>query len=383
MPFHPVAREKVDAMMSNSPNRFTEFARNTAAASTDLTQAVQLHTPTADISQLFDCGVLGIPLVQYLNWADRAGLFTFMSSRSAVTTNEIVNHTILNLRGVQAFLGVLCGLNIVTKDANSQYTLSDVGREYLDARSPFYVGLSLHGMLKAPIPKRMLKGAQPRRFSENVCTFWDKIQYWRNPYQWGRPERLRIQHSRNFPAAVVAARSGFFNGIDHLVDIGGGSGVFCIPLALDRPNMRLTLVDLPRSLQHIKEFLKPYDVDDRIELAGIDVYKTPWPLPTCDGVLFANFLHTCDDDECRSLLRGAFRLLAPHGRVVLHEMLWNERGDGPLLTALWNFWMVSVSAGHQRCATELSQLLAEAGFCDFKVKPTAGCFSLVTGVKPA
>ena len=344
---------------------------------------VPLQTPLGDPAPLFSLGVLGIPIVQYLRWAESAGLFTFMARQEDVSPDALVAHTALNRRGVDAFLGVLCGLNLVVRHGDDRYALTAAAREHLDPTSAFYVGLSLHGMLKDEIPRRMLKGARPRRFSENIGTLWDKVQYWRNPNQWGRPERLRIQHSRNFSPAVVAARTGMFDGIRHLVDIGGGTGVFSIPLALDRPDVRLTLVDLPRSLPHIKTFLRAYGVEDRVELTGFDVHQRPWPLPECDGILFGNFMHSCADDECRVLLRESFEHLLPGGRVLLHEMLWNEQKDGPLVTALWNFWMISVSAGRQRTAAELAALLSETGFSDVAVVPTAGCFSLVTATAGA
>jgi acetylserotonin N-methyltransferase len=342
-----------------------------------------LRTPTADPSQLFALGVLGIPLVQYINWADRLGLFTFMAGRATVSVGDVVDHTPLNLRGADAFLGVLCGLNLVVKDGGDGYALAEVARQYLDSGTRFYVGLSLHGMLRAAIPKRMVKGARPRRFSKSIGTLRDTVQFWRNPYQWGRPERLRIQHSRNFPAAVVAARSGAFDGITHLADIGGGSGVFSIPLVLDRSDIHVTLVDLPRSLPSIKEFLQAYGVEDRVALAGFDVHATPWPLGVCDGILFANFMHSCADDECRFLLQRSHEHLSPGGRLLLHEMLWNDRRDGPLVTSLWNFWMISVSAGRQRTAAEMTTLVTDAGFRDVVVTPTAGDFSLVAACKPA
>jgi acetylserotonin N-methyltransferase len=305
-----------------------------------------------------------------------------MSDRHEVTIADIAGSTALNARGAEAFMGVLCALNVVATRGDGRFALENVGREYLDCRAPFYAGWSLYGMLKPPIPQQMLKGQSPRRFSKLNGTLWDRVQYRLNPYQWGRPERLRIQHSRNFAPAVIAARSGVFDGVRHLIDMGGGTGVFSIPLALDHPQMRITLVDLPRSVPHIREYLERYGVADRVEVTACDIHRDAWPLPECDGMLFANFMHSNDDDECRALLLRTFGRLAPGVRIFLHEMLWDERKDGPLVTALWNFWMISVSAGRQRTAQELRCLLQDAGFERVGVRPSAGSFSLMSGTKP-
>jgi ubiquinone/menaquinone biosynthesis C-methylase UbiE len=243
------------------------------------------------------------------------------------------------------------------------------------------VGEALYGMLNAQLPKRLKKGAGPRHFSKTTGTFWYWIRYLRSTTTWGRPERLRIQHSRNFPAAIVAARSGHFTGLKHLLDIGGGSGVFAVPLALENPDLRITLVELPNALPNVRKFLQKYSVETRIELKGCNVHLTPWPLDDCDGILFANFMHFCSDEECLSMLKESNRLLPRGGRLLLHEMLWNDNKDGPLVTALWNFWVTSISAGRQRTKTEFADLLIRSGFQAPVVFETCGGFSLIVSTK--
>jgi hypothetical protein len=353
----------------------------TIAARISRNGAALLPTPHSDVAGLWELGVAGIALPQYLRWADDVGVFTTMADRHEITTSEIVARTSLTIRGADAMLGVLCALELVTRH-EEHFVLGQEAREYLDRRSPFYVGPSLYGMLNAPLPKRLQSGQRVRRFSKATHSLWDRIRFLRSRNQWGRPERLLVQHSRNFPAAVTAARSGHFDGVRHLADMGGGSGVFAIPLALDYPDMQITLVELPRSLRHIEQFLRHYGLVNRIALQGFNVHEQPWPLQNIDAVLFGNFLHFCDDDECTTLLRASARCLPPRGRLFIHEMLWNNRKDGPLPTALWNFWLTSVSAGRQRTFVELAALIQSAGFDDVKLHSTAGCFSLVTASRP-
>src|SRR5690606_24866721 len=140
---------------------------------------------------------------------------------------------------------------------------------------------------------------------------------------------------RNFAAAVAAVHSGMFKGLRHLVDIGGGSGAFAIPLALAQPDTALTLVELPRALPHVASFLKRHKVSHRVALLGLNVHELPWPISPADGMLFGNFLHFCSDEECISLLKEAHRILAPDGKLFIHEMVWNANKDGPLVVALW------------------------------------------------
>jgi acetylserotonin N-methyltransferase len=261
---------------------------------------------------------------------------------------------------------------------DDKYLLSRLGEEYLVKGSDYYVGPSLYGMLEARLPPRLQKGEKPRYFARTTGTLWHKLKYYFSSREMGRPERLAVQHSRNYPAAVMAVSNGIFDGIHHLLDVGGGSGAFLIPLIRSRTDVSATLMELPRALPHIQAFLASRGVLERIHLLGANMHKPPWPPVSCDGVLLANILHFCSDGENRVLLREAYRVLPAGGKLFIHEMLWNENRDGPLTTALWNFWMTSVSAGKQRTLHEIAVLLREAGFDHLAVAETWGSFSMIT-----
>jgi acetylserotonin N-methyltransferase len=338
------------------------------------------HVAVADPVPLWELGVHGVSLHQYLRWADDVDLFVGMANEEPLTCAELVGRTPLTARGVEAMLGVLSSLGLVRRIGGA-YALDPVAREYLDRRGSYYLGGILYGMLNAPLPPQLKKGEPIRRYSRFTGTLRDRIRYWRKSNQMGRPEQLRVQHSRNLPAAVFAVRAGHFAGVRHLADIGGGSGTFAIPLALDRPDMRITIIELPRALRHITPFLERHGVQDRIRLVGFNVHRTPWPLADCDAVLFGNVMHFCDDDECLAMLQESYRVLPPGGRLFIHEMLWNEEMNGPLVTALWNFWMATFSAGRQRSACQFAALLTQAGFVAGSAVPTLGGFSLMTATK--
>jgi hypothetical protein len=44
--------------------------------------------------------------------------------------------------------------------------------------------------------------------------------------------------------------------------------------------------------------------------------------------------------------------------------------------------MLVAKQGQQYSGREIAGFLAEAGFAEIEVKPTFGCWSIVTGVKP-
>ncbi|HLG59846.1 MAG TPA: methyltransferase [Vicinamibacterales bacterium] len=334
-----------------------------------------LDSPSVDIAPLMS--TLFTSLGWYVARADEMGVFACMAHAGAARSEEIAAATPLSVRGAEALLGVLCGLDLVRRWTTGEYVLAPVAREYLDPQRQYYLGLSLRELPNGrPFPEALLKNGKIARLSEATHD--------ENPDAadgFGSRARLDAQHNRNFPSAVVAARTGMFGGLRHLVDVGGGSGVFAVPLALDHPQMRITLLELPRGRTHIASSLARYGVLDRVDLVGWNVFETPWPVEKPDGILLGNLMHGCDDDECRALLHEAFDRLVPGGRLLIHEVLWNANKDGPMFAALFNFSLAASSGGCQRTRAEFDMLLIDAGFGSICVTPGAGGFSLIGATK--
>lgn len=341
------------------------------------TPARRLDSPRFDIAHLID--VMSSSSGPFIAWAAQAGLLRVIAERNGASCDDLVAGTPLSRRGVEAFLGVLGAMNVVSRGPGGTYMLSELVEEFLDDSGPYYIGPSIE--TDRPIPPSLLKSGRIDRLSERGTDVRIVGSQQSAPPALGTAARLSQQHHRNFAPAVVAVRSGAFAGIGHLADIGGGSGVFAIPLALDYPEMKCTLIDLPHSLTHVRNFLDVYGVGERIDLVGWNMFTTPWPVEDCDGVLFSNIMHACDDEECRLLLHEASQRLPRGGRVLIHEVLWNERKDGPVYAATLNFRMMVSTGGRKRSAGEIERLLTEAGFTGARVTPTAGYVSLITAAR--
>jgi 3-hydroxy-5-methyl-1-naphthoate 3-O-methyltransferase len=351
-------------------------ARSAEGASTAAERLECLPNPSADLGSLTErlgqaWGVsCGQPLAQYLAWSEQAGIFAVGARRDSFSIDALRAGTPLNDAGIDALVAILASLDLVRRERHGTYCLTRTAREYLVPDSPYYVGDGLYHDCEKPLPAAFLREPFVGGGTETGS-------------RWTIETRLRIQHSRNFAPNVVAARSGRFERVRHLLDVGGGSGTFAIPLVLDRSETRVTLVDLPDSVDQIRSFLNEYGVADRIDVIGRNVFTEEWTFPSCDSIFFGNVFHSSSDDACRFLLAKSFDMLPPGGQVALHEVLFDEDRCGPLIAALWNANMVVRSpGGKQRTASELTGMLWRAGFCSCRVTPTAAGFSLVTAVKP-
>jgi hypothetical protein len=282
----------------------------------------------------------------------------------------------LTVSGADALLGVLCALRLARRLNDGRYALTPAAQEYLLRESPFYIGNQIEAVglpIPGPYVKRRVGFLDRMRL--RMLALLPMLRY-------GTRARIDNQHTRNLAACAAAVRTGEFARADRIVDIAGGSGVFAIPLLLEYPRKRVTLTELPRSLPNIRPILTAHGVEDRVELLAMDVLRFPWDIPPCDGIFIGNFVHGFNDEVALKICREAFNRLPAGGTVWLHEMIWNENRDGPMLTALWHAAMKSAGSGGQRSGRELTNMLQKAGFVDTRVTPTHSAFALVSGRKP-
>jgi len=315
-------------------------------------------------------------LSQYVGWAVDVGLFELVASQDSVAIETVCAHTPLNEAGADSLLGVLTAIGLTSRSAE-RYALTSMAQDYFLRGSPFYIGdqfRSLGGAIHWEYLRRQSLRWRSLRFRLHLMLF--------PAFRFGHKVRLRNQHARNLTACAAAVRTGEFDGVRCMVDIAGGSGTFAIPLALSRPIERVVLAELPQALENIRPNLVRHGVENRVELLGLDALRYPWQMPPCDGIFIGNFLHAFDDAACSAVCREAFQRLSPGGKLWIHEMLWNENKDGPLITALTHAEMRTVTRGRQRTAQELTDMLRSAGFMKPYVVRTAGAFALVAAARP-
>ncbi len=355
--------------------------RGAASAAGSANAPASLPTPTADLGRLLEALGLHLftydpPLRQYLSWAEQGGVFDVLCARDSATAAEIASRTVLTENGAEALLGVLSALGLSVRSADGSYALADTAREYLVRSSPYYIGEELYAPCVMPIPARYSKAKTGLRRKLLIA-----LKRRLPAARFGAMPRLRNQHARNLPACVVAVRTGEFAGVRRMMDVAGGSGAFAIPLALEYPEMKIVLTELPEATSNVRAFLAAHGLENRIEVRAMDAFATPWSVPRCDGIFVGNFLHGFGDDLCNRVLEQSFERLDAAGRIWLHERIWNDNKDGPLATALSHAIMRAGGEGKQRTASELSDMLRAAGFDRTRVTPTAGAYALVTAEK--
>lgn len=342
-------------------------------------KASRLESPTCSDRLIWDiCESFNyLPTVVAM---DELDLFSFLAKRPS-TGEEIAKSFTLEPYATEAVLGILSSIGLLIK-LNGHFHITEETRNYLLPDSPFYWGPMLQtqnpnspiGRMKGAVLKALKEETGSRRI---VTTSWDNEQ----PNMEFERSFIGKMHSHSFPAAMCMARNGDFTGVERLLDIGGGSGCFCIALATRYPNMHFTIMERPVVCELADEYITEYGLKDQIDTKAVNMFNQVWPTGY-DAIFFSNIYHDWDDDHCLKLSQTSFEMLPSGGRIYLHEMLLNDDKSGPLTAAAFSLIMAMQTGGKQRTAAEISRMLQAVGFDEITVTQTHHYYSLISARKP-
>ena len=127
-------------------------------------------------------------------------------------------------------------------------------------------------------------------------------------------------------------------------------------------------------------YIKAGEVADSVDTAAVDMFRQPWP-KGYDALFFSNIWHDWNFQTCKWLAARAFETLPAGGRIMLHEMLLDDDGAGPVTAASFSMLMLLGTQGQQFTFSELKGILESAGFAGVESRQTSVYYSVVTAYK--
>ncbi len=148
----------------------------------------------------------------------------------------------------------------------------------------------------------------------------------------------------------------------HLLDVGGGQGVFAAA-ALDRaPGLTATVFDLPAVVARV--------ADPRLATIGGSFVDGPLP-PGADLVTLIRVAHDHDDAVVEALLRQLHAALPLGGTLLLAEPMAETPGAAPIGDAYFGLYLWAMGSGRPRSAQRLTAMMTTAGFTRVREHATA------------
>jgi SAM-dependent methyltransferase len=138
-----------------------------------------------------------------------------------------------------------------------------------------------------------------------------------------------------------------------VVDVGGGTGALLAEVLRARPEVRGTLVDLPRVVARSAEVFRAAGVSERVTTVGQSFFD---PLPAgADLYILKSVLGDWPDREATAILKRCAEAARPGGRVVVFT------NAGPGEEASPELLMMVLLGGRERTLEELGAMAREAG----------------------
>ncbi len=178
--------------------------------------------------------------------------------------------------------------------------------------------------------------------------------YWRR-YIRGQHDLARLS------AAYVAKRIPVPDGPRSLLDLGGAHGLYSIELCRRRPELAVTVLDLPGSTSVGQEIVTAAGMADRIMFMPGDVRTTGFPGGN-DVVLCFNLVHHLAPDDVAALLARAHDALVPGGTLAVMDAFAVPGRRGTAAATVLNLFTFLSSGVAGYAPEQLAGWLRAAGF---------------------
>ncbi len=301
--------------------------------------------------------------------AIKLDLFSVLDSRPD-SPSGLAKRVSLDERGLSLLLHALAAMRIVTKH-EGRFANTSVARKHLVKVSPDYVGhlLVLHDsewMNWGKLEETVRTGVSPVRqhvfetdpeMGANVLAVLDRI---------GRGSGVNL-------AKVLQ-----LDGVERMLDVGGGAGTNAIAFCREYPRLSATVFDLPSTLPVTERSIKEAGLEDRIAVKPGD-FNTDSLGERYDLVLLSDVLHYQDAQTNARLVHKTFRHLTDGGRLVIKDRFLDPDRTSPAWTTAFAVHiLVNTEQGDCFTTQEAMDWITRAGFASVtELEPRA----IVQGIK--
>ena len=190
-------------------------------------------------------------------------------------------------------------------------------------------------------------------------------------------------HSISIQSGKAVAQAFDFSKRKQLLDVGGGSGAYCIEAVRRYPRFNAVLFDTTPVLEIAKRKIAEAGLSARIGTVSGDFFTEELPKGS-DTILLSMILHDWGPDKNRAILRKCFDALPSGGAIIISELMMDDDKCGPPPAALMSMMMIVGTEGRNYTWAEYEEWLKEAGFVRYKRIPldSPGANGILVGHKP-
>ncbi|XP_060672766.1 probable O-methyltransferase 3 [Ziziphus jujuba] len=179
--------------------------------------------------------------------------------------------------------------------------------------------------------------------------------------------------ARLVTAVVIDKCKDVFEGLESLVDVGGGTGTVAKAIPKAFPNTECTVFDLPHVVADLQGA-------NNVKYVGGDMFEA---VPPADAILLKWILHDWSDEESVKILKKCKEAITGKGNkgkvIIIDMMMENKKGDEETIETqlFFDMLMMVLVTGKERNEKEWTKLFSDAGFRNYKITPILGLRSLI------
>ena len=305
--------------------------------------------------------------------AVEVGVFTAISN-GAGTYEEVAKALDIHPTNAERLMVMLCAAGLLEKAHGRHNNTPDVERFLVEGK-PGYMGPWI--TFTKPLWNEW------GRLGEHIRTKNLKVM---GAIETFTAADARRYHNATYSIGMGAGRR-FVRQVDlggrkRIMDIGGGSGAYCIAAVKAHPTIRAVVLDLPVVCEIAREFIAENGVADRVATQACNFTLDPFPTD-CDVAIMASNLPMYSREVIASVIKKAFDALLPGGEMHLIGETTNDERTGPWGPAYWGLGQaVGDSLGLAHSEADVIGYFRAAGFADVGVHEfIAGSLSRIAGTK--
>lgn len=297
------------------------------------------------------------------------GLFTVLGD-AAMTSAEVADSLDTDPRATDRLLNACVALGLVRKQ-DDLFSNTASAAQFLSSSSPEYMAGLGH---TAKLYETWGTLTRAVRVGHRI----------KDPFEdpdWIKPFIQAMHHRAEHSAPDLVSRLDL-SGVQRVLDIGGGSGIFAMAFAKAREGLTCTILDQPDVVPLTRTYVAEHGFADRIDVIEGDYLTDSFP-DGFDLVLLSAIVHINSFDENRDLVARAAKALVPGGQLAISDFVMDEDRVHPSFGSIFALNMlVNTKKGDTYTQTEMETWMQEAGLDTLERIDTGPATALMIGSKP-
>ncbi|XP_047087793.1 flavonoid O-methyltransferase-like protein Os11g0303600 [Lolium rigidum] len=179
-------------------------------------------------------------------------------------------------------------------------------------------------------------------------------------------EALKAHDNSGFLAVLQECGRTLFQGLDSLTDCGGGNGTTARAIVEAFPQVKCTVLDLPRVIDNVP-------ADGVVNYVAGDMFSL---VPPAQAVLVKLVLHHWSDEDCVKILAQCKKAVPSReegGKVIVIDIVVDSSsGHTHEAELLMDVAMMVLTNGRQRDESDWGEIFTKAGFSGYTIVKKLG-----------